>query len=160
MAAYCDYAFYSGSNYLGTAIASSDFPRLALRASAFIDQITYGRAAYEMGTGTTPPDPDLIPGQTVDYQIPTAPDAATQTAIKMAVCAVAEEYQRLDKVSGNQEVASEHVGNNGVTYRSNSTANLSDDGKMKRVAKLYLGATGLMRQEVHNHQERFGYWGW
>ena len=158
MAAYVDYTYYSGT-YLGTAIAQADFPRLAARAQAIIDQLTYGRAAYEMGDGITPPNPDVDIINPVDDQIPTAPDPATQDAIKMAVCAVAEEYQRLDRVSGNQEIASEHVGNNSVSYVANKTQMLSDDSKFKRVAKLYLGSTGLMRQGVRTTRGRY-YDGW
>ena len=40
---YADYDYYKTA-YLGTAIAESDFPRLALRASSFLDYYTQGRA--------------------------------------------------------------------------------------------------------------------
>ena len=158
MAVYCDYTYYSVT-YLGTAIAPADFPRLEMRAQAIIDQLTYGRAAYEMGDGITPPNPDVDQINPIDTQIPTAPDPATQDLIKMAVCAVADEFQRLDRASGNQEIASEHVGNNSVSYVANKTQMLSDDAKFKRAAKLYLGATGLMRQGVRTTRGR-GYDGW
>ena len=44
---YADYTFYS-ENY-GTAVSEADFPRFAARASAFIDKVTFGRAAQYSG---------------------------------------------------------------------------------------------------------------
>ena len=41
---YADYSFYA-SDYRGTAISADDFPRLVLRASAYLDYITGGYAA-------------------------------------------------------------------------------------------------------------------
>ena len=41
---YADYTFYTGSFY-GTEIAEADFPRLASKASDFLDYYTQGRAA-------------------------------------------------------------------------------------------------------------------
>ena len=65
--AYADYPYYKNT-YLGTAIQEADFPRLALRASSFLDYYTQGRA-----------------GQNQDVN-----------AVKMACCAVAEQYQSID----------------------------------------------------------------
>ena len=65
--AYVDYGYYT-TTYLGTAIMASDFPRLSLRASSFLDYYTQGRAAQNK---------DL-------------------DAVKMACCAVAEQYQAID----------------------------------------------------------------
>jgi hypothetical protein len=48
MAAYADYSDYTGI-YLGNQIAESEFPRLALRASEFLDRITGGQAALYVG---------------------------------------------------------------------------------------------------------------
>jgi hypothetical protein len=64
MAAYADYAYYTGV-YKGSAIAESEFDRLILRASSYIDRLTSGRAA-----SYSPADP-----------------------VKMAACAVAEAWQ-------------------------------------------------------------------
>ena len=114
--AYADYAFYS-STYLGTAIASADFPRLAARASAVIDRITFGRAAAVI-TAETP--------------------AATVTAIKNAVCAVADEIQKSEASGG--AVQSERVGNYSVTYLSQK----SDEKRQIDAAALYLWNTDLM----------------
>ena len=42
--AYADFEYYANT-YLGTAIEYNDFSRLSLRASAFLDYYTQGRAA-------------------------------------------------------------------------------------------------------------------
>lgn len=65
--AYADYRYYI-TTYLGTAIQEADFPRLSLRASSFLDYYTQGRAARNAGLD----------------------------ALKMACCAVAEQYQAID----------------------------------------------------------------
>ena len=70
--AYADFTYYENT-YLGTTIAEADFPRLALRASAVIDQITFGRAAT---------------------------DTTNVNAIKNAMCAVAEEIQNQEAAGG------------------------------------------------------------
>ena len=88
MTAYADYTYYTGT-FLGTAIASGDFARLALRASTIIDQITFGRAAD---------------------------DTDNETAIKNAMCAVAEEIQTLEQNADGEAVTSESVGNYSVSY--------------------------------------------
>ena len=41
---YADYEFYK-TEYFGVAISEADFPRLARRASSYIDYITMGRAS-------------------------------------------------------------------------------------------------------------------
>ena len=65
--AYADYRYYI-TTYLGTAIQEADFPRLSLRASSFLDYYTQGRAARNDGLD----------------------------ALKMACCAIAEQYQAID----------------------------------------------------------------
>lgn len=64
--AYADYRYYI-TTYLGTAIQEADFPRLSLRASSFLDYYTQGRAVHNAGLD----------------------------ALKMACCAVAEQYQAI-----------------------------------------------------------------
>lgn len=116
--AYCDYTYYSGT-YLGTAIASANFARLALRASAVIDSLTFNRAADETDTDT------------VD-------------AIKMATCAVAEEIQAVETGGGADAIQSESVGSVSITYADNATKRLTNNERYTEAAKLYLGNTGLM----------------
>ncbi len=40
---YADYTYYT-DNYGGSAVSEGDFPRLAAKASAYIDRLTFGRA--------------------------------------------------------------------------------------------------------------------
>jgi hypothetical protein len=118
MTAYCDFAYYSGT-YLGTAITSAAFPQLALRASAIVDQLTFQQAAEQT-------DADVI------------------DLIKMATCAVAEEFK---KVSDNGDVGgikSETVDKHSVTYADNSASMRSIEQKYSDAAALYLASTNLM----------------
>jgi hypothetical protein len=114
--AYANYTFYS-TQFLGTAIAESDFPQLALRASAVIDQITFNRAAD---------------------------DTDNVTAIKNAMCAVAEELQRQDKSGSVDGVASESQGRYSVSYLASSNRSKSNLAKLYDAASLWLANTGLM----------------
>jgi hypothetical protein len=120
MAAYADLSFYKAT-YLGTAIADANFPRLALRASEKLDELTFGRAAPVVTAAT---------------------DTALITQIKFATCAVAEEIQKLEASGG--AVQSERVGNVSVTYLSA----LSEDARLLKAAKTYLGNTGLMYRGI------------
>jgi hypothetical protein len=119
MTAYATYSYYSGT-YLGTAITSADFPRLALRASAVIDQLTFNRAAT---------------------------DTDNTTAIEMATCALAEELQTID-AEGAVGIQSESVGSHSVTYAQGSTMTLTADQRLAKVARLYLANTGLMYRGI------------
>ncbi|RPJ29450.1 MAG: hypothetical protein EHM33_00965 [Chloroflexi bacterium] len=114
--AYTDYTYYT-TTYLGTSIASADFARLALRASAVIDSITFGRAAT---------------------------DTDNTDAIEMATCAVAEEYQRVELDGNADGIASESIGSNSVTYTENSAKQRTANEKYIASAAVYLGSTGLM----------------
>ena len=122
MAVYATYTKYT-TDYLGTAIVSADFPRLALRASATIDQLTYNRVASVVTDGT---------------------DTDTIALIVMATCAVAEELQNEDIDGGSDGIQSESVGSTSVTYNAHSNKQLSNEAKQSKAAKLYLGLTGLM----------------
>ncbi len=116
MAAYTDYAFYTGT-YKGAAIAQPDFDRLALRASEKIDEVTFSRAAAVVDAGT---------------------DQVTIAKIQKAACAIAEEIQKLETSGG--AVQSETVGRTSVTYLSK----LSEDARLTKIAKHYLWDTDLM----------------
>lgn len=122
MAAYADYTFYT-TTYLGTAIASADFGRLALRASQVIDNSTFNRAAAIV---------------TADE------DADTIALIQMATCAVAEEIQTQESSGSIDGVTSERVGSYAVTFGAGSRAMLSNEVKQENAARLYLAQTGLM----------------
>ncbi len=116
MTAYADYTYYSGT-FLGTAITQSAFPALALRASAVIDEITFGRAAT---------------------------DTDNETAIQNATCAVAEELQRQDAASGVDGIQSESQGRYSVSYAKGSSRMQSNQYKVEKAAKTWLANTFLM----------------
>lgn len=113
---YADYTYYTGT-YLGTAIASGDFDRLALRASAWIDRLTFQRAAA---------------------------DTANTNAIKNAMCAIAEDIQNTEANGGVDAIQSESIGQNSVTYGAMSSKLASAGETYLQTASLYLGSTGLL----------------
>jgi hypothetical protein len=122
MAAYADYAYYTAT-FLGTAIASADFGRLSVRASKHIDALTFGRADAIITADT---DTDKI------------------DAIKMAMCAVADELQK-DEISGGRDnVTSEKVGNVSVSYGASGQMTKTLGQKISDAALLWLWETDLM----------------
>lgn len=121
MPAYADFEFYT-ETYLGNVISETDFPRLALRASMVIDQITFGQA-----------------GPVVEADI----DAETIELICMAACAVADELQTQE--AGGQ-IQSERVGQHAVTY--NVAPAVSIETRLAHAARLYLWNTSLMYRGV------------
>ena len=120
--AYVDYTYYT-TTYLGTDIASANFSRLALRASAVIDRITFNRAATVVIAAT---------------------DTTTIDSIKMATCAVAEEIQRQEADGSVDGIASESVGNHSVSYAANSSKMQSNIDKSAIEAATYLASTTLL----------------
>ena len=132
--AYTDYDFYK-ITYLGTAIQEADFPRLSLRASAFLDYYTQGRAALNAGLD----------------------------ALKMACCAIAEQYQHIDaahalaqkslsaSLESDGELQSQTVGSWSKTYRSGGdsaqqalSSAQAAQASLAAIAQQYLGTTGLL----------------
>lgn len=134
--AYADYDFYK-ITYLGTAIQEADFPRLSLRASSFLDYYTQGRAAQ----------------------------SADLDALKMACCAIADQYQYIDTAqalaqkslsasleSGETgELQSQTVGSWSKTYRSGGdsaqqalSSVQTAKASLSSIAQQYLAGTGLL----------------
>lgn len=133
--AYADFGFYI-NKYMGTAIDLPDFDRLALRASSFLDYYTQGRAAKNT---------DL-------------------DALKMACCALAEQYQVIEQAqalanknlsaameSDGGEVQSETVGSWSKSYRSGgdsagaaASVAANAQASLAAVARQYLIGTGLL----------------
>ena len=132
--AYADYEYYT-TTYLGSAIKEEDFPRLAMRASSFLDYYTQGRAAQN----------------------------ADLDALKMACCAIADQYQYIDtaqalaqksltaSLESDGELQSQTVGSWSKTYRSGGdsaqqalssvqTAQVA----MGALAQQYLAGTGIL----------------
>ena len=132
--AYADYEYYTTA-YLGTAIQEAEFSRLALRASSFLDYYTQGRAA---------------PNSELD-------------ALRMACCAIAEQYQSIDAaqalaqkaltsaMNSGGELQSQSVGSWSKTYRSGGdsaqqalSSAQAAQASLAAIAQQYLGTTGLL----------------
>lgn len=131
-----DYYFYTDF-YAGGLIPPEAFDRVIKRAEDFVDYYTGGKAAK-----TT--------------------DAATERAVKMACCAVAEQYyiadtakqaaaQSLKAASAGGEIQSETVGSYSVTRRSggdSAKAMLAAAAETRtaaaEAARQYLAGTGLL----------------
>lgn len=132
--AYASYDYYR-TVYHGTAIAAPDASRLLQRASSFLDYYTQGRAAK----------------------------SAELHALKMACCAIAEQYQYIDMaqalakksissaVDGNGELQSQTVGSWSKTYRSggDSAKQALESAQAAKaslvtIAQQYLSGTGLL----------------
>ena len=134
---YADFSYYT-TEYLGTEISAEDFPRLALRASDFIDYLTRNKAAR-------------------------ATEEYVTTALSKACCAIAEQLQMDARnraiaaqtateaiSSGGGEVKSESVGGYSVSYTtaadygSASDAIKASAGACYAIAREYLANTGLL----------------
>lgn len=132
--AYADFEYYANT-YLGTAIEYNDFSRLSLRASAFLDYYTQGRAAKN----------------------------AELDALKMCCCAIAEQYQYIDtakalaqksitsSLENNGELQSQTVGSWSKTYRSGGdsaqqalSSVQTAQAALATIAQQYLAGTGLL----------------
>lgn len=131
---YADFDYYV-NEYLGNAIAAGDFPRMAARASRYIDYITQNRAAKN----------------------------AALSVIKDCCCALAEQYQLIDTAEalaahslnvnkdGGGEVSSETVGSWSRSYQSGGysaqaalQATRESKSALASIARQYLAHTGLL----------------
>ena len=131
---YADWCYYTGV-YLGQEIKEPDFPRFALRASRFLDYYTKGRAQ----------------------------NAGDLDALRLACCALAEQYQVIvqaralsakdvtDSLAAGREVKSESVGSYTVAYggggeRASAAAALAaqETRALSAIAQTYLAGTGLL----------------
>lgn len=121
---YADYNFYVTS-FLGSSIREEDFPRLALRASQFIDYYTLGKSR----------------------NFPELED------IKMACCAIAEKYQIVEMAQRSavkrlhEDVKSESVGSYSVSYQTaneKAQAVSNAQSEVAATARQYLVGTGLL----------------
>lgn len=129
---YANYCYYT-AEFLGELIPEDAFNRCALQASRFLDYYTMGRAKNN----------------------------AELEALKMACCALAEQYFAINKaqnltieslnVNGSGELQSESVGSYSRTFRSggdsasaaiNAVAN--SQSALAQTARQYLTGTGLL----------------
>ena len=130
---YADYTYYFGT-YMGT-VSEENFPRLAVRASSFLDYYTRNRAA----------------------------DNADLDAVKMCCCALVDKYAVIEAAqalamknianaaANDAEVKSETVGSYSRTLATGGESALSalnaTDGAKKLLAETcmeYLAHTGLL----------------
>lgn len=131
--AYADFAYYSGT-YMGT-VSEENFPRLAVRASSFLDYYTLNKAKNN----------------------------ADLDAVKMCCCALVDKYAVIEAaqalamknlanaVANDAEVKSETVGSYSRTLATGGESALSalsaTDGAKKLLAETcmeYLAHTGLL----------------
>lgn len=132
---YADYDFYT-NEYFGQIIQEEAFPRLSLRASSFLDYYTQGRAE----------------------------ENAELNALKMACCALAEQYQLIETAqksanrslfatleSSGGEVQSETVGGWSKSFRSGGdtaasvlSAAQGGQAELALIVRQYLAHTGLL----------------
>ena len=118
MTPYADYCFYSNA-YKGNVLEPTEFPRLAMRATIFLNYYTRGKATQD------------------------------NEAVKLACCALAEQYQSIVKsksaaASENGEMQSQSVGAYSVTYRSSAEVSANAEAELRRIAQMYLAGTGLL----------------
>lgn len=128
---YADYAYYAGI-YVGS-VSEEDFPRLAVRASSFLDYYTMGKAESH----------------------------ADLDAVKMCCCALIDQYALLDAAqkaatkslanAGESETKSESVGSysrtlttGGETAKSVLDAVSTSKQMLANLCNEYLAHTGLL----------------
>ncbi|WP_085832863.1 hypothetical protein [Clostridium merdae] len=113
MTAFADYTYYQNS-FHGNAVSEADFPSLAVKASAYVRAITFGRA-----------------------------DAGREE-IKDATCVAAEVIQQLEKERSGTAKSSENVGSWSVSYLNPNALGLDERTRISQAVDIYLAGTGLM----------------
>ena len=130
MCSYADYGFYV-TKYYGSQLDEDSFTRLALRASDYINYITFGKAEKLKDD-----DPNMV-------------------AVKKCCCALAEQFAAVEKaraavvstIRSDGEIQSETVGAHSRTFRSGAdTAQTvaATQAELGNIAKRYLLPTGLL----------------
>ena len=133
--AYANYTYYTDS-FLGTAIAAADFPRLALRASDFLDYYTRDKAV-------------------------SATDEKTVDALAKACCAIAEQMQADEQAKAvaakaasaalaatGGEVKSETVGSWSQSYTT--SADYAKTNQAEAVKEMRLGYAAIAQEYLAN----------
>lgn len=117
---YADYEFYTAT-YGGDQIKEADWARTAREASAYIDQLTFGR----------------LQGH---------PERVTEE-VQMAVCTAAEvaERYRAATTQSAAGIASESVGGQSVTYRSSTELEAGKQSEIWQAVSLYLPLSHPLR---------------
>ena len=111
---YASYDYYKGT-YLGNLIPEQDYARVALRADQYLDYYTMCKVKNH----------------------------TELDAVKMAACALAEQYYEMDQLPVASGKQSETVGSYSVTYRS-----AEDIQRIKlvlpNIVRMHLAGTGLL----------------
>lgn len=117
---YADYEFYTVT-YGGDQIKEADWTRTAREASAYIDQLTFGR----------------LQGH---------PERVTEE-VQMAVCAAAEVAERYHAALTQSAagIASESVGGQSVTYRNSTELEAGKQSEIWQAVSLYLPLSHPLR---------------
>jgi len=115
--AYADYQYYL-REYHGDLVKEAEWLRLSAEASAWIDRLTFNRAATAL--------------------------TALQDKVKMAMCAIADELKMIRDDGGLDGIVSESIGSASVTYSDTSARRLVKGQRIKNAATLYLEGTGLL----------------
>lgn len=124
---YADYDFYT-THYHGT-VNEFDFPRLSVKASAFLDYYTMGKAKFNS---------ELEP-------------------LKMACCALVDKYAEIESLSAASKKSvsdavsvgkkSESVGSYSVTYQTADEFRAQEQAlkaELSEIARMYLAGTNLL----------------
>lgn len=121
---YADFDFYQ-TEYYGTSVDVSDFDRLALRASTFIDYYTMGKAQAK----------------------------AELPAVKMCCCALAEQYRVIEQYASQsadgKALKSQTVGAWSQTYTSGAELEVEARKRLAGIVNEYLAPTGLLYRGVN-----------
>ena len=112
------YAFYA-ETYHG-ALTEADYNRLAVKASAYLDRVTFNRLAA-------------------------VTDAPTLELAKLACCAVADAMADIERNPGVQAESNDGVS---VTYAVGAGPAKADGKRLRETAGLFLGGTDLLYRGV------------
>lgn len=124
MAVYADYTFYT-ETYCGSAVPEKDWPYVSRRASAVIDQITFGR--LQNGWPVT-------------------------DAVQLAACAIADaiQAQQNENAQSHSGIKSEDVDGYKVSYDSANTTRSRWAKEQLAAADLYLLRSDPLRYKGEN----------
>lgn len=122
MTVYANYTWYE-DHYLGTLVASTDFDALELRASKYLDRLTFNRVA------------DIVEADEDEDEV---------DAIKNATCAIVDELYNQSQADSDKAIKGESVGGHSVSYVDNTDLKRTQLEKIREAAKLWMSSTRLM----------------
>ncbi len=113
-----DYSFYTGT-YKGT-MPEADFNRFAIKASAYLDRVTYNRLADVTDVGIL----DLA---------------------KLACCSAIDAMLAIERAPGVKSESNDGIS---VTYAEGSSLAKADGQRLRDAVGLFLGGTDLLYRGV------------